>query len=121
MNSPIYLYKLNENTGEISVYEITEWILIPHKFGIIDRDEFRFTGKFGSKFNYTYNVRRNKLDKYISQKVFSFTYNPQEIYKIIKTAIEDKRLKAVREASKQTSILRKMEENHGFFTGDKIR
>ena len=108
----LYCYRLDEVTGVISSFEIleSEWSIREH-FHNHDRDEFVFWKNLGTGANYSYSVQRRTLDKYISNKVYTFDPDPQHAQNIIEEALSAKLKKARLEVKKYTKILKLIQNN----------
>ena len=108
---PLYCYKLDELTGQLAQYKIEEYSFHKNVYGNKHRDTFQFRGIISEDQNYRYVVERGKLDRYVSQKLFTFNPSIDDAMKKVRKSIEDKRDKSKRECFRYESILRKLGGN----------
>ena len=109
MNKVLYCYKVDELTGLITQYEIKDYEFNKSAYGNKNHDTWSFRGIISKDCNYRYCIERFKLDRYVSQKVFTFNQSAQYAYDIIKSAIKEKISKAQYEQQKYNELLGKIE------------
>jgi hypothetical protein len=106
MNKPLYCFRLNDVTGEITKYIITDY---EHReYGY--RKFYKFTADLGCR-DYVYIVREQNINKFVSNKVFTFNPNVKDAMVKILNTIKNKKNTAEREAnrcSKMMDLISKM-------------
>lgn len=105
----LYCYKVDELTGQITQYEIKNYDFQEAAYGNKNHDTWSFRGIVSKDYNYRYCIERFKLDRYVSQKVFTFNSSKEYAHNIIRTAIRGKINKAQYEQQKYNELLNKIE------------
>lgn len=104
----LFCYKLDELTGEITQYKITEYEFHEGAFGNKKHDCWMFRGVVSKDYNYRHCIERFKLDRYVNQKLFTFNQSMDYGRKIIIDTIMDKAKQAHREEVRYKEILEKI-------------
>ena len=99
---PLYRFKLNYETGEVTRLEITEYDLCQWSNG-----EQYYRWQIMSNVHYCY-INRD-LDKYKSKRLYSFNPDFEHAREIIKENISAKRCEAHEEYLRTTELLEKIE------------
>ncbi len=105
---PLYCFKLDESTGKIKKYEISEYHFVPNKRGYKGKDTYCFVANFGTIADYKYQVKVEILDKYVAKKLFTFNGEPSYAFKIIKQTVLDKKNKAQQEFGESRALLARL-------------
>lgn len=104
----LYCYKVDEVTGQITQYEIKDYEFHKSVFGSKNHDTWSFRGIISKDCNYRYCIERFKMDRYVSQKVFTFNPSIEYAHNIIKKTINGKIIKAQYEEKKYKELLGKI-------------
>lgn len=99
---PLYRFKLNYETGEVTRLEITEYDLCQWANG-----EQYYRWQIMSNVHYCY-IKRD-LDKFKSKRLYSFNPDMENAREVIKQFISEKRCAAHEEYLRTTELIEKIE------------
>lgn len=99
---PLYRFKLDEETGEITRLEITDYDLFRWSNG-----EEYYRWQILSNGHYCY-IKKD-MDRYKSKRLYSFNPDIEHAREIIKQAINEKRCAAHEEYLRNTELIEKIE------------
>lgn len=102
----LYCFKLDPVTGVVTRYEVSgaEWTLNRHAWSR-GRDEYVFYTDIGTSSRYRYSVQQRNLDRFVSNKLYTFNPDRNAALNIINKALGDKLSQAQREVSKYDMII----------------
>lgn len=110
MGNKLYCFKLDDITGKIKKYTITDFKFSKNAYGYETRDVWQFRGQLGNNDTYRYYVERNKLDRFVTNKLYTLNGDEDRAYQIIMDAIRDKADKAERDMKRYNGLLEKVME-----------
>lgn len=110
MDKPLYCFRLDKETGKITRYTIEDYEDIEVST-YTHRRIFKFVEKLGAKNDYRYTIKHELLDRFVTDKVFTFNPDIDRAYGIINYTIKEKLDKSQTFIDKYTEILHKIEAN----------
>ena len=110
----LYCFRVDDITGEINRFYISDYKLSRNPYKNEDRDIFMFQGQTGGKDeHYRYCIERGKLDRFCTNKLFSFNSSQERATQLIIDCIKEKADKAEREMKRNMALLKKIEKRLG--------
>ena len=102
MENTLYCFEFNEDTGEISKEEITEY-KVSHPYNLpafshIKQYRFKYKGR-----NIT--IKDDKLDKFLNWKVYTFNDSLENVKSIIYDTIYNKKVEFEKQYNRYTELL----------------
>lgn len=108
----LYCFRVDDITGEINRFYISEYKLSKNPYKNDSRDIFMFQGQTGGKDeHYRYCVERGKLDRFCTNKLFTFNSSQERATQLIIDCIKEKADKAEKEMKRWNALLMKIERN----------
>ena len=102
MENTLYCFEFNEDTGELSKEEITEY-KVSHPYSLpafsnIKQYRFKYKGR-------NIIIRDDKLDKFLNWKVYTFNDSLENVKSIIYDTIYNKRAEYEKQYNRYTKLL----------------
>ena len=111
MNKPLYCFRLWQETGKIQYFEINDYE--EHELSqYTHRKAYIFTAKLGTKTFYRYSVRAENIDKFVSDKLFTFNKDVKRAYDMILEDLLKRQLAAQAQVEKYKLVRQKITENN---------
>lgn len=103
---PLYCFRVNPNTGEITKIVIPEYTEVRNQY--TPRIIYKFTNCI-NKEGKIYRIVDNKINRFVGMKVFTFNENTDNAYKIIKDTLANKINKLDSELKNTKNVLTRIE------------
>ena len=104
----LYCFKYDKENGKLTKIEISEYATRVNKY--TDRKTYYFNKPRINKSSGLYQVPEEKIDRFVSDKVFTFNPDVENAKQIIYSTLEEKRNKAELEYHKYQEELNKINE-----------
>lgn len=88
----LYCFKLNMVTGEITRTEINSYHTNMDRYN--QKYVYGFKMNFGTKYDYHYRIKEDKLDHFSHDKIFSFDPDIKKAKNIMYVSLKEKQKKA---------------------------
>lgn len=99
----LYCFKYDKENGKLTKIEIPEYKIITNRF--TDRKTYCFEKPKINKSDSHYQVPEEKIDRFVSDKVFTFNPDVKDVKYIIYDTLVDKRDKAYDEYCKYDKMV----------------
>ena len=108
MMNPLYCFRLDFETGKVTRYTIDNYVYRDTGYSHYHH-VYSFKADIGSS-QYHYDVRDEIIDRFVSQKIFSFNPDMRSAIEIIEETLTNKSEKAKRENRNINKLLKKIKE-----------
>ncbi len=109
MSEPLYCFHLNEATGQLRKFEITDYVIKWFGYGV-KHQCYSFMLALNERSPYKYNIKTSNLDRYVGQKLFTFDPDINNAIEVIVKTLEKKSLSAKSEHQYCERIIKRIKK-----------